>query len=93
MLKELYLKFKNRFELIAFSLDSNEQKHKSFTTKNNMDWINVYGRYDFCRVYGADKGIPQVYLIDQNGTIVYSRSINEDYGLNKLFTIVEQITL
>lgn len=90
-LKELYLKFENRLELISFSLDNNEKNYKRFVTKNSMDWINVYGRYDFCKVYGADKGIPQVYLIDKNGTIVYSRSIFKDYDLNKLSTIVEQI--
>ena len=91
MLKQLYLKFEDRLELISFSLDNNEKNHKSFVTKNSMDWINVYGRYDFCKVYGADKGVPQVYLIDKNGAIVYSRSIFKDYGLDKLSTIVERI--
>ena len=90
-LKELYLKFENRLELISFSEDNNEKNHTKFVTKNSMDWINVYGRYDFCKVYGADTGIPQVYLIDKNGTIVYSRSIFKDYELKKLSTIVEQI--
>ena len=90
-LKELYSKFYNRLELISFSLDNNEKNHKRFVTKNSMDWINVYGRNDFCRVYGADKGVPQIYLIDKDGTIIYSRSIFKDYELEKLTTIVEQI--
>lgn len=90
-LKELYLKFPDRLQLISFSSDTNEKKHKSFVSKNSMDWINVYGRYDFCKVYGADKGIPQVYLINQNGVIIYSRSIFKDDDLNKLPAIVEQI--
>jgi thiol-disulfide isomerase/thioredoxin len=91
MLTELYLKFKNRLQLIAFSLDKDEKNHKTFVSKNNMHWINVYGRYDFCKVYGADKGVPQVYVIDKNGTIVYSRSIFKDYELKKLPVVVEQI--
>lgn len=90
-LKGLYLKFENRLGLISFSLDNNEKHHKSFIIKNDMDWINVYGRYDFCKVYGADKGVPQVYLIDKNGSIVYSRSILKDNELKKLPAIVEQI--
>ena len=92
-LNQLHLKFQDRLELVSFSMDDNEKKHKSFVTKNSMDWINVFGRYDFCKVYGGDKSLPQVYLIDKNGAIVYSRSILKDYDLNKLSAIVERILL
>lgn len=92
VIKQLYLKNKNKLDLISFSTDEDEQKHKDFVTNNNMNWINVFGRYDFCKIYGSDRGIPQVYLIDKNGVIIYSRFIFKDYSLDKLSAIVENIT-
>lgn len=89
-LKEIFSKYKGKLEVIAFSTDTKEATVRDFVTTHNMDWINVHGRRDLCRIYGSDLGIPQLYLIDKNGVIVYSRLQLEDYELNKLEDFVIQ---
>jgi hypothetical protein len=56
-----------------------------------MDWINVYDRRDLANIYGSDKGIPQVYLLDKNGIIIYSRDKMEDYDLTRLEGFIEKV--
>ncbi len=89
-LKEILAKFKNKLEVITFSDDNSEEKVRGFVSNQRMDWINVYGRRDLCRLYGSDLGLPQLYLVDKKGVIVYSRSKMEDYDLDKLEKFIEE---
>jgi len=89
-LKEISGKYKGTLEVVAFSTDTNEGTVRHFVTTNKIDWINVHGRRDLCRIYGSDLGIPQVYLIDKDGFIIYSRLKMEDYDLNKLEKFVAE---
>jgi thiol-disulfide isomerase/thioredoxin len=91
-LKELYTKYKDNLEILSFSTDTDEIKLRNFVSVKKMDWINVYNRRDLCHIYGSDMGVPQVYLLDKNGVIIYSRSRMEDYDLIRLEKLIEKIS-
>ena len=83
-LKHIYSNYKNKFEMVAFSADANQTKLHDFINDQKIEWINVYDRQDLCKIYGSDLGVPQLYIIDRNGMIIYSRSKMKDYEL-KIF--------
>lgn len=90
-LKNLHAKFKKELEIVSFSTDTNETRLRNFIAEKHMDWINVYDRGDLSRIYGSDQGIPQVYLLDRNSVIVYSRNKLEDNNLGKLESYIENV--
>jgi hypothetical protein len=83
-LKELYAKYKGLMEIVSFSTDTEEQKVRNFTKTKNIDWITVANQPEICRIFGSDKGIPQVFLLNEKGIIIYSRSANADPSLEIL---------
>jgi|GEM_PF-5792036 len=83
-LKKLYSDYKEKINIVSFSTDKDSAIMKRFVVNNKIDWINIYGRFDFCDVYGARNAIPQVYLINKNGNIVYSRTVFKDSKLDLL---------
>jgi thiol-disulfide isomerase/thioredoxin len=83
-LKELHSKYKDSLEILAFSTDTNEQKLRDFIKTNEMDWINVINQPEICQAFGSDMGIPQLFLINEKGMIIYPRSGSEDWSLEKL---------
>jgi thiol-disulfide isomerase/thioredoxin len=83
-LKELYAKYKALMEMVSFSTDTEEQKVRDFIKTKNIDWITVANQPEICRVFGSDKGIPQVFLLNEKGVIIYSRSANADPSLDLL---------
>ncbi len=89
-LKEFYLAYKNKIEIVAFSTDSDLPKLKNFVNLKKLDWINVFNRTDLCHMYGSDLGIPQVYLLGQDGKIIYSRTKSQDYNLELLGQLLSQ---
>lgn len=90
-LKNLYSKYKNKLEIISFSADTDSLKLKKFLIENKIEWVNVENRFDFCNAFGLDKGIPQLFLIDKNGFIIYSRNALQDFDLKILEKILEKI--
>jgi thiol-disulfide isomerase/thioredoxin len=83
-LKELYAKYKALMEIVSFSTDTEEQKVRDFIKAKNIDWITVANQPEICRIFGSDKGIPQVFLLNEKGVIIYSRSANADPSLDIL---------
>lgn len=92
-LKKLHSKYGTSLEFLSFSTDGDEGKLRRFISKENIGWKNVYNRSDICRIYGSDNGIPQVYLIDRNGVIIYSRLESKDYELIALEKLIENLNL
>ncbi len=88
-LKALYTKYQDKLAMVSFSADYDESKLRNYVAANKLPWINVYDRSDFCHIYGLDLAIPQVYLIDKNGLIAYSRLKMEDIELDKLESFIE----
>ena len=62
------------FEIYAVSLDNDEAKWRSFTSANDMPWINVLGidadkRSTAAAAYGITS-IPANFLISPDGIII-----------------------
>ncbi len=74
-LREAYAAYKAKgFEIYAVSLDNDEAKWRSFTSANDMPWINVLGidadkRSTAAAAYGITS-IPANFLISPDGIIV-----------------------
>ena len=74
-LREAYAAYKAKgFEIYAVSLDNDEAKWRSFTSANDMPWINVQGidadkRSTAAAAYGITS-IPANFLISPDGIIV-----------------------
>jgi hypothetical protein len=83
-LKELYAKYKTSMEIVSFSTDDDEQKVRNFIKAKDINWINVCDQPEIYRAFGSDKGVPQVFLLNDKGIIIYSRSANADYTLDLL---------
>jgi hypothetical protein len=72
-------------------MDESETKLRNYISRNNIAWINVFNRFDFCNMYDADKGIPELYLLDRNGIIIYSRCQTNKVDLNELRKLLKQL--
>lgn len=83
-LGELYAKYKTSLEILSFSTDTDEQKLRGFINTKNIDWINVFNQPEICRAFGSEMGIPQLFLLNEKGIIIYSRSASADYTLDIL---------
>jgi thiol-disulfide isomerase/thioredoxin len=83
-LKELYSKYKNFLEILSFSTDTEEQKLRGFIEAKDINWINVFNQPKFCNAFGSDKGIPQLFLLNEKGIILYSRFASADASLDIL---------
>jgi thiol-disulfide isomerase/thioredoxin len=83
-LKELYSKYKNFLEILSFSTDTEEQKLRGFIEAKDINWINVFNQPKFCNAFGSDMGIPQLFLLNEKGIILYSRFASSDASLDIL---------
>ena len=92
-LKELYSKHFNYIEFISFSTDRDKLIYNRFIKSSDINWLNIFGRYDFTQSYGANKSIPQLYLLDKKSKIIYSRTFYEDHELSKLTMLMDKITV
>ena len=74
-LREAYAAYKAKgFEIYCVSLDNDEAKWRSFTSDNDMPWINVLGidadkQSTAAAAYGITS-IPANFLISPDGIIV-----------------------
>jgi thiol-disulfide isomerase/thioredoxin len=76
-------------EIISISLDRDFEKCKQVIQREQMLWTNIINDPRLENAFGNSPGIPQVYLVDKAGKIIYSRSESEDYDLQKLLHIIE----
>lgn len=73
-LKEAYSKFnKKGFEIISISEDRSRQRWVNAIKDNDLDWVNLWSEAgnnsDVYLIYGIN-GIPDNFLIDENGIII-----------------------
>ncbi len=83
-LKELHSKYKTSVEILSFSTDTDEQKLRNLIKAKEINWVNVFNQPEICQAFGSDMGIPQLFLLNDKGMIIYSRSVSEDWGLDIL---------
>jgi thiol-disulfide isomerase/thioredoxin len=82
---------KNDIVIISVSEDRNEEKCLRAIQKLQMNWINIINDPVIEAAYGNNPALPQVYLIDKKGKIIYSRTEAKDYELKKLLSIVQKL--
>ena len=88
-LKELNVKYTNKLVLISISRDHDINRFKKAVKKNKMEWINIFDDQNIENAYGKKGAIPQVYLINPIGDIIYNNEEEDDYELRKLIDIIK----
>lgn len=87
-LKELYEKYNTSLEIISFSTEDDAQYVRNFINAKGIHWINVINQPEITYAFNSDKGIPQFFLLNEKGMIIYSRSANADPTLDQLEKIL-----
>jgi len=75
--RRVYEKYRDEgFEIVGISLDSSEDRFRSFVRSNEMDWHHVMEgggwRTRLALQYGVNS-IPRMYLLDSNGVCIAER--------------------
>ena len=91
-LKELYARYQTSMEIVSFSTDDDEQKVRNIIKAKGINWINVCNQPEISYAYGSDIGIPQVFLLNEKGMIIYSKLADADTSLEQLENKLEQYT-
>jgi len=92
ILDSIYRQYLNKeIVIISISQDRNREKCLKAIQKLKMNWINIINDPVVEGAYGNNPSLPQVYLIDKSGNIIYSRTEKEDYDLKKLLLLIQQL--
>ena len=96
-LEKLYQKFKNKgLEIVYFNLDDNKERWLSHIKKNKLDWTNVselvkWDKSVIAKQYFVN-AIPQGFLLDRNGKIIYTiEGIPDNKDESKLERYIEDL--
>lgn len=63
----------NRLQMVSVALASTAEETRKYIADHGMTWINGYDQADIINAYTNNHGIPQLYLIDPEGKIIYMR--------------------
>jgi thiol-disulfide isomerase/thioredoxin len=89
ILKGLNDKYADKLVLISISRDHDISLFKEAVKKNKMEWINIFNDQNLENLYGRKGPIPQVYLINSDGDLIYNNEEENDYELKKLIDILK----
>lgn len=90
IIRELNMQYGNtKLVVISISTDRDKNAFLKALKRNKMNWINIYHDIEIENIFLKGGEIPQVYLIDPNGKLIYSRQSDKDYDLYKLRKILE----
>lgn len=88
VIKEIRDKYsKDKLEIISVTLDNNYNEFQAALKKANTSWVQIFNDKDLINKY-AIAPIPQIYLIDVNGIVIYNMEQENDYQLEKLKQIL-----
>lgn len=79
---------KEKVEIVSINCDADYSSFTKAIKQHNMNWINIPYNPDLINRFGEIQSIPQVFLIDKSGRIIYSRAENKDFDLKKLRKLV-----
>ncbi len=81
----------DKIRVISINCDENYKNFLTTISKLQMIWTNI--PYDPAMIakFGNFRSIPQVFLMDRAGKIIYSRVENKDFNLRLLKRIVEKL--
>jgi thiol-disulfide isomerase/thioredoxin len=85
--------FPEKLEIITNTSDSDSTAFLLALKKYKMtDWINIYRDFNFTKKFGGVAAIPQLFLINREGKIIYNRNFKEtDYEkLTRLNQILKE---
>ncbi len=80
-----------KIRVISVNCDEDNDNFLSALKKYKMNWTNIPYNLDMIYKFGKFRSIPQVFLIDKTGKVIYSRVESKDYNLQKLLKIVENL--
>ena len=96
-LKSIYQKYKNKgLKIVYFNLDDNKERWLSHINKNKLDWTNVselvsWENSVIAKQYFVN-AIPQGFLLDRNGKIIYTiEGIPDNKDERKLETQIKDL--
>ena len=93
-IKKLYDKYgQKNLVVISVSIDQDKKSFMEAVKKYKMNWINIFHDLEIENIFLKGGGIPQVYLIDVNGKLIYSREEEKDYDLSQLKKIIRETSL
>jgi thiol-disulfide isomerase/thioredoxin len=70
----------DKLAIIFVTLDNDSTKFSGAVKKYQLDWVQIFGDNDLINKFGVSK-IPQVYLINGAGNIIYTREQEKDGDL------------
>jgi len=86
-LREKYSK--DKLEIISVTLDKTYSNFSAALNKINADWTQIYQGSDLVTRYAVGP-VPQVFLINEKGIMVYNRAEEDDIELVKLKKVLEE---
>lgn len=79
----------SKLEIISLSSDTDEGAYFKALTKFNMPWRHAYINDEVSKKYGIN-GIPELFLIDKNGMLIYKMQEEQDTSLENLTKILAE---
>jgi len=79
-----------KLEIISITLDDDYNSFKAALEKIKPSWIEIYNNRDLINKY-VIAPIPQLYLIDRDGYVIYNKEEEKDYDLTKLKQLLNQV--
>ena len=80
---------KDKLEIISVTLDKTYGNFNTALKKINADWIQIYQGSDLVTRYAVGS-VPQIFLINEKGIMVYNRAEEDDIELAKLKKVLEK---
>ena len=81
---------KDKLEIISITLDDNYTDFQAALKKTGVNWPQIFNNKDLINKY-AIAPIPQVYLIDGNGKVIYNKEEENDTELVKLQSLLSSV--
>ncbi len=81
-IKSLRNTYADSLEVISVGFARDSLQFVQFLKKYEMNWINVFEDEQLTKKYGGASALPQVFLIDTKGTIIYNRG--KDFANTKM---------
>ncbi len=79
-----------KLEIISITLEYDYNSFKAALEKIKPSWIEIYNNRDLINKY-VIAPIPQLYLIDRDGYVIYNKEEEKDYDLTKLKQLLNQV--
>ncbi|MEO6638654.1 MAG: TlpA disulfide reductase family protein [Ginsengibacter sp.] len=76
--------YKEQLVVVSISTDRNKKEFMQAIKKYKMNWINIFHDTALENIFLQTGSIPQVYLINPGGELIYSREDQKDFDLQKL---------